>query len=300
MTAQAAREGDAAETWTIRRVLAWSAEDLKKRGATTPRLDAELLLGKVIGMDRVGLLLDADRPLSKPELAAYREQHQRRRAGEPVAYLLGVREFYGRPFRVDRRVLIPRPDTETLVEVALDRTRRVSLSARVLDLCTGSGCVAVSLACERRTTRVLGADVSAGALAVARENALRLGAVNAGFLESDLFSALAGTPLRFDLVTANPPYITDEDMGTLPVDIRAFEPEIALAGGPDGLDVARRIVAGAPALLDAGGVLAIEVGAGQAPAAVQLFAAAGFTEIETRRDYGGHERVVSGIAPASA
>jgi release factor glutamine methyltransferase len=299
MTAATAKEGDATEIWTIRRVLAWSSEDLKKRGAGTPRLDAELLLGKVVGMDRVGLLLDADRPLSKAELAAYREQHQRRRAGEPVAYLLGVREFYGRPFRVDPRVLVPRPDTETLVDVALDRTRALSLSARVLDVCTGSGCVAISLARERPTTRVLGADIEAGALALARENALRLGAVHAGFVESDLFAALRGGP-RFDLVTANPPYISDEDMEALPVDIRAYEPRLALSGGPDGLDVVRRVVAEAPRVLDAGGVLAVEVGAGQAPAVVPLLAAAGFAAIETRRDYGGHDRVVSGIKTAGA
>jgi|HubBroStandDraft_6_1064221.scaffolds.fasta_scaffold288529_2 release factor glutamine methyltransferase len=299
MTAPGAREGDAAETWTIRRVLAWSSDDLKKRGNPSPRLDAELLLGRVVGMNRVGLLLDADRPLSLAELATYREQHQRRRAGEPVAYLLGVREFYGCPFRVDRRVLVPRPDTEALVDVALERTRRASLSARVLDLCTGSGCVAISLARERPTTRVLGADISAGALALARENALRLGAVNAGFVESDLFEALP-PGARFDLVTANPPYIPDADLEGLPVDVRAFEPRLALAGGPDGLDVVRRIVAEAPRLLDAGGVLAVEVGAGQAPSVIPLFAAAGLAAIETRRDYGGHERVVSGVVTTRA
>src|SRR5262249_59879004 len=123
-------------------------------------------------------------PLGKLELGRYRELHQRRRAGEPVAYLLGVREFYGRPFRVDRRVLIPRPDTEHLVEVALTRTRHLSLSARVLDLCTGSGCVAITLGRERPTTHALGADVSRDALGVAAENVLRLGAYNVGLLLS--------------------------------------------------------------------------------------------------------------------
>ncbi|WP_433930845.1 peptide chain release factor N(5)-glutamine methyltransferase [Sorangium cellulosum] len=284
------------EAWTIRRVITWASGDLKKRGASSARLDAELLLGKVLGLDRVGLLIDAERPLDKAELAAYRELHQRRRAGEPVAYLLGVREFYGRPFRVDPRVLIPRPDTEILVEVGLARTRRVALAARVLDLCTGSGCVAVSLACERPTGRVLGVDISDAALAVARENALRLGAVNAGFLRSDLF---AGVPpgLRFDLITANPPYIPDEDVGALQIDIRGYEPHLALAGGADGLDVTRRIVAEAPAWLAPSGVLAMEVEAGKAAAVAGLFAAAGFTEVARNLDYGGHERVVSGVLP---
>ncbi len=290
----------AADVWTIRRVLQWATDDLKKRSSTSPRLDAELLLGKVLGINRVGLLVDAERPLQKPELALYRELHQRRRAGEPVAYLLGVREFYGRPFRVDRRVLIPRPDTEALVEVALERTRGISLSARVLDLCTGSGCVAATLARERPTTRVVGADVSEGALAVAAENALRLGAVNCGFVRSDLFAAFAPGRARFDLVTANPPYIAEGERAGLSVDIREFEPAVALFGGADGLDVLRRIVAEAAGFLEADGILAVEIGADQGEATRALFADAGFTAIETRRDYGGHERVVSGRHPSAA
>ena len=282
------------EVWSIRRVIAWAMDDLKKRGSASPRLDVELLLGKVLGLDRVHLIIDADRPLDKGELAAYRSLHTRRRAGEPVAYLLGVREFYGRLFRVDKRVLVPRPDTETLVEAALARTRHVSLSARMLDLCTGSGCVAISLARERLTTRVLGVDISEGALVVARENALRLGAVNAGFLRADLFSATpAGS--RFELITANPPYIPDAEIAELPPDVRDYEPRLALAAGPDGLDLVRRIVAGAPARLVDGGVLAMEVGAGQAPAVVEIFERAGFREIARARDLGGHERVVSGV-----
>src|SRR5262249_3011185 len=155
--------------------------------------------------------------------------------------------------------LIPRPDTEMLVEVALDRTRRLSLSARVLDLCAGSGCVAVSLARERPTTRVLGADVSRDALAVAVENALRLGAYNVGFVVSDLFAALQPGAGRFDLVPANPPYIPEGEIPSLAVDIRGFEPRLALEGGPDGLAILRRIVAEAPAFLDEDGVLAVEI-----------------------------------------
>lgn len=286
-----------ADIWTIRRVLTWAADDLRKRGSSSPRLDVELLLGRVLGMDRIGLLVDADRPLARAELTRYRELHQRRRAGEPVAYLLGAREFYGRPFRVDRRVLIPRPDTEALVEVALLRTRRVSLSARVLDLCTGSGCVAITLGRERPTTRVLGADISAGALVVAEENAIRLGAVNCGFVLSDVLAAFQAGRDRFDLITANPPYITEAEIPGLAVDIRAFEPNLALTGGPDGLVVLRRIVADAPAFLDEGGVLAVEIGSDQGEAARALFEAAGYRDVETRRDYGGNERVVSALRP---
>ena len=295
-----ANEGAAAGSgadaaWTIRRLIAWGTDDLRKRGSTSPRLDVELLLGKVISLDRVGLVMDADRPLAKEELAGYKALHARRRAGEPVAYLLGVREFYGRRFRVDKRVLVPRPDTEALVDDALERTRPLYLSARVLDLCTGSGCVAISIARERPTMRVMASDVSAGALVLARENALRLGAVNLTFLKSDLFAAFEGSPRRFDLVTANPPYIAADEMPTLAVDVKNFEPHLALTPGPEGLEMLRRIVAEAPRFLNPGGALAVEVGAGQAPAVAALFEAAGFSDIRRRKDLGGHERVVSGV-----
>jgi release factor glutamine methyltransferase len=288
--------GAAEEPWTIRRVVSWATEDLKKRGSTSPRLDVELLLGKVLGVSRVQLIIDADRPLGKEELGAYRALHSRRRAGEPVAYLLGYREFYGRRFNVDARVLIPRPDTEALVEEALARTQPLYLSARVLDLCTGSGCVAVSIARERPTMRVVASDVSADALAVARENALRLGAVNVAFVESDLFAAF-GQARPFDLVTANPPYVPSGEVPTLAADIKDFEPHLALTAGPDGLEVARRIARDAPRFLTAGGAIALEVGAGQAGDVKDILAAAGFVDVRTRKDLGGHERVVSGVKP---
>jgi release factor glutamine methyltransferase len=286
------------EPWTIQRVLAWSADDLRARGFGSPRLDAEVLLGHVLGVNRIALILDAARPLSAPELARYKELHRRRRAGEPVAYLVGTREFYGRAFRVDKRVLVPRPDTEILVEVALERTRRVALSARTLDLCTGSGCVAIAIACERPTAPVLGVDISESALTVARDNALRLGAVQMGTLRSDLFANLPSNA-KFELITANPPYIAESEIPTLMTDVRDFEPRLALAGGADGLDIIRRIVVEAPAFLTEDGLLAMEVGAGQAPDVVALFKQAGYRAVESRRDYGGHERVVSGLRSRS-
>jgi release factor glutamine methyltransferase len=285
------------DAWTIRRVVAWATDDLRKRGSSSPRLDVELLLGRVLGLDRIRLVIDAERPLDKAELTRYRELHQRRRAGEPVAYLLGVREFYGRAFRVDRRVLVPRPDTEALVDVALERTRPLYLSARVLDLCTGSGCVAISLARERPTTRVLGLDISPEALTVAKENAIRLGAVTMGLVQSDLFVALDPRRHRFDLITANPPYVSAAEHATLAVDIRSFEPKLALVAAEQGLALLRRIVNEAPRFLDAGGALAVEVGAGQAPDVRRMFEERGFSDIAVRKDYGGHERVVSGVSP---
>ncbi len=290
-----AGDGESAEGWTIRKVVAWATDDLKKRGSSSPRLDVELLLGEVLKLERLRLILDAERPLSKEELTAYRALHKRRRAGEPIAYLLGRREFYGRMFRVDKRVLVPRPDTETLVEVALERTKHLSMCCRTLDLCTGSGCVAVTLAKERPTTGVVAADISVDALRVTRENAFRLGAFNVGLARADLFKGLAGLRGKLDLITANPPYIPAGEIPTLMVDVRAFEPHLALSGGKDGLEIMRRLVADAPGFLDEGGVLAVELGFGQAADVVALFERAGFVEVAARKDLGGIERVVSGV-----
>jgi release factor glutamine methyltransferase len=275
-------------------VLRWATDDFHGRGIDSARLDAELLLGLAVTATRIQLVVDAKRPLSAEELARFRELVKRRRTFEPVAYILGEREFYGRRFRVDRRVLVPRPDTEALVEVALARTRHVSMSMRALDLCTGSGCVAVTLARERPTSTVYATDASADALAVARDNALRLGAYNTVWALGDLFDAVSPA-LRLDLVTANAPYIPTGEIESLQIDVRRHEPRVALDGGADGLDVIRRIVVEAPRHLIPGGVLALEVGAGQAPSAVDLLHGGGFREVGARRDYGGIERVVSGV-----
>ena len=279
------------DTWTVARVLTWAAADLRKRSSSSPRLDAELLLASVLGCDRVKLIIDADRPLDETELASFKQLHKRRRKGEPIAYIRGERDFYGRSFRVDRRVLVPRPETELLVEVGMRRTHRLSLCARMLDVCTGSGCVAITLKKERPTSTVIAADLSSDALELARLNCWRLGA-RVGLVCSDLFSAasLRGLQGNFDLITANPPYLSDADMAELAPDIRDFEPTMALAAGADGLDTTRRLLA-------QGGVLAIEVVAGGAKQVRALFAQAGLVATETDRDYGGHERVVSGVRP---
>jgi len=285
----------APESWSIASVLRWAADDFAKRGNPSPRLDAELLLGHVLGVDRIRLVLDSTRPLAADELAAYRALIIRRRRGEPIAYIRGEREFYGRRFVVDARVLVPRPDTETLIDVALARTKSSSLYGRALDLCTGSGCVAVTFALERRTWRVTATDLSEDALSLARENSRRLGAAwNTCFLPGDLFAATLA-PERFELVTANPPYIPESELAGLDADVRDFEPRLALDGGPDGLSLVRRIVAGARDRLVPGGLLALEIGHDQAPRVHALLEGHGYSAIERRRDYGGHERVVSGV-----
>jgi release factor glutamine methyltransferase len=285
------------DAWTIARVLRWAAEDFAKRKSPSPRLDAEVLLANALGTDRVRLVIESERELEPAELGLYRSLIERRRRGEPVAYILGRREFFGLNFVVDKRALVPRPDTETLVEVALERTRPRSQYGRALDLCTGSGCVAVAFAKTRPTWRVTATDISTDALSLAWENARRLGvAFSLATIPGDLFAPVENE--RFELVLANPPYIPSADIATLDPDVREFEPHHALDGGADGLDLVRAVVSSAPRHLVPGGVLAVEVGFDQAPRTRALFEAAGFTAIESRRDYGGHERVVSGISPS--
>lgn len=283
-----------ADDWTVARVLTWATDDFRRRGLDSPRLDAELLLAHVLAVERVRLIIDSARALAPRELTAFRELIQRRRRAEPVAYILGVREFFGLCFRVDPRVLVPRPDTETLVEVALKRTEDAYLHGEALDLCTGSGCVALAFGARRPTWFVTGSDISPGAIAVARENAARLGGVrNARFLVSDTDAAFP-TGARFDLVTANPPYIPSGDIAALGPDVRDHEPRLALDGGGDGLDVVRRVIEAAHQRLKPDGLVALEVGHDQAARAAALLEGAGFTDVERTKDYGGIERVVSG------
>ncbi len=283
--------------WTIARLLAWATDDLRKRGLESPRLEAELLLTSVLQVDRMRLIMDAQRPLGERELGAYRALFQRRRKGEPISYILGTREFYGHAFMVTPSVLIPRPDTETLVEVALQRTAHRNLSGRALDLCTGSGCVAISYALERPTWKVTGTDLSEKALAVARKNALHLGALwGVRFASGNLFGAVSKEE-KFELITCNPPYIASQEVLTLEANVKDFEPHEALDGGETGLDFYPLVAQGASKHLVPGGILALELGAGQASDVEKILADHGFTDLERKRDFGGHERVVSGKAP---
>jgi len=288
--------GSEGGVWSIKRVLAWAADDLKRRGHESARLEVELLLGRVLKLDRIGLIMQSERPLSALELGQFRELFKRRRAGEPVAYLLGEREFYGIMLRVDARVLVPRPDSERLVEVALERTRTRSMLGRALDLCTGSGCVAIAFARQRPTWQVTASDISADALAVATDNAHRTGAIrNLRLVHASLFEAVAGQ--RFELITANPPYIAAGEIEELPVDVRDFEPRLALDGGADGLDLVRQIATLAPQYLEPEGLLAQEIGADQGPRAVAILKERGYRDVQLARDLGGRDRVVSGYGP---
>ncbi len=286
----------ATEPWTIGRVLTWVTQDFAARELDSPRLEAELLLSHVLGCNRIQLFVDRDRPLMPSELAQYRTMVSRRRNHEPVAYIRGEREFFGHKFKVDARVLIPRPDTETLVEVAIERTRNKSMFARMLDLCTGSGNVAISVARERPTWRIVGTDISSDALAVASNNAIRMGcAWNLSFAIGDLFEAVDDEP--FDLITANPPYIPTKEIEELDAGIRKHEPRLALDGGEDGLCLIRCLVDQAPCRLVPHGVLAMEIGADQGEAVSELMRSAGWVDVQVQQDLGRRDRVVSGIRP---
>ena len=282
-----------AKVWTVLEVLRWTTAHFEKHGMACARLDAELLAASAFEMTRIQLYAHFDRPLSTGELGAYRGLVSRRVAGEPVAYLLGKKEFWSLELNVDKRVLIPRPDSETLVEEGLDRLPDAAAAWRIADVGTGSGALILALAKERPQAQAFATDISPDALAVARANAEHLG-LAVTFLQGDLATPLAGP---FDLIVANLPYIPSGDIAGLSADVRS-EPHLALDGGADGLQLVRRLVAMAPALLGPTGCLALEIGAGQATATADLLAAAGFTDIRKRRDLGDIERVVSGVRGA--
>lgn len=255
----------------------------------TARLDAELLLAAALGKPRSYLHTWPERIAPREVATAFAESLARRQRGEPVAYILGRQGFWSLDLEVEPHTLIPRADTELLVEAAL--ACAAATPARVLDLGTGSGAIALALASERPAWQVCGVDRVPEAVALAERNRQRLRLDNARFCASHWFSALAGE--RFELIVSNPPYIAAEDHHLGEGDVR-FEPLSALVAGPDGLDDIRRIVADAPAHLDAGGWLLLEHGFDQGPAVRQLLEGQGFVAVASRRDLGGHERISLG------
>jgi release factor glutamine methyltransferase len=275
------------DTWTPLKLLSWTQEFFARKGVDAPRLTAEILLAHALRCDRVRLYLDFDKPIGEPELAAYRELVRRRADGEPAAYLVGKKEFYGRPFAVDARVLVPRPETELVLEAAL---AALPTAGRALDLCTGSGILGVSLALERPGARVVATDLSADALAVARANAAALGA-EVDLRAGDLYDALGEAEPPFDVIVSNPPYIPRGELDTLPREVRR-EPRIALDGGEDGLALLRRIVAGAPARLSPGGALVLEMHESHVDVLPRLCLEAGLERAEARKDLAGLPRYV--------
>lgn len=257
------------------------------------RLDAEVLLAHTLACPRSRLRA---RPEEIPGTAArqtFMALVARRQAGEPVAYLTGIREFWSLPLAVSHDTLIPRPETERLVELALECLPS-GRNGTVLELGTGTGAIALALASERPDCRIIATDVSPAALAVARANVVRLGVRNVSLLAGDWFEPFGD--VRFDLIVSNPPYVADGDPHLTQGDVQ-HEPRLALAAGPDGLVALRRIVRGAPRHLVAGGVLLVEHGATQGGAVHALFQEAGFVKVATARDLAGYERVTGGSLP---
>ncbi len=289
------RAGDGATIAAVRRAI---ARRFREQGLETPDLDARLIVGHVLGLDHAGLMRESERPLRPRTLAGIDALAARRLAGEPVARILGVKEFWGLAFAVTPAVLVPRPETETVVETALARLDAVDARERplrIVDLGTGSGAILVALLHELPQAFGIGTDCSVTAIETARENARRVGvAPRAAFVACDFGAALAG---GFDLVVANPPYIATAEIAALPREVRDFDPMAALDGGADGLAAYRTIAADARRLLAPGGFLVLEVGAGQSDAVSALAGAAGLTAIAATADLAGIPRVVSGRYP---
>jgi release factor glutamine methyltransferase len=268
-------------------------------GIDSPDLDARLLLGHVLGLDHAGLVRDGERALGSAEIAGIEALAARRLTGEPVARITGVKEFWGLPFQVTPAVLVPRPDTETVVETALARLDRNgarsrhlrSADLRIADLGTGTGAILIALLRELPNAWGIGTDCDAAALATARANSVGLGvAARAAFIACDFGAALAGD---LDLVASNPPYIATDEIAALAPEVRDFDPRGALDGGPDGLAAYRTITRDAGRLLAPGGHLVMEIGAGQSQAVAALAAAAGLRSIAVAPDLAGIPRTVS-------
>jgi len=277
------------DTWTILKVLSWTRGYLAEKGVENSRLEAEWLLCEALGLDRVGLYVNFDKPLSDSELSACRALVARRARREPLQYILGSQDFYGLDFEVIPGVLIPRHDTETLVEEAV---KRCPAGATILDIGVGSGCIAVALAKSRPDAQINGVDFSPKALELAQRNADRHG-VTVTLLQGSLFEPFVGR--KFDLIVSNPPYIPTADLAGLQPEVRDYEPREALDGGADGLDYYRCIIPAAPGFLVHDGWLLLEVGIGEAPDVLEIFSTTGmFHELFSACDAGGVDRVVGG------
>jgi release factor glutamine methyltransferase len=283
--------------WTVLEMLRWMTGRFEERGLPSARLDAELIIARALGLTRVQVYTQFDRPLDAEELGRLRDLVRRRQSGECVAYILGEKEFYGLTFQVDRRVLVPRADTETLVDEALTRLREGGwANPRIVDVGTGSGALAITLAKHCPGAEVVAVDLSADALEVAQANAGKLG-VAVRFLQGDLAGPLGGLG-PFHLLVANLPYVPSADIPGLSKDVQA-EPRLALDGGADGLTLVRRLIKTLPDILAEDGAVALEIGKGQDTETASICADAGLVDVRVRRDLGDVARVVSACRPAA-
>jgi release factor glutamine methyltransferase len=270
--------------------------ELATAGITNARLDAEVLLSHIIGKDRVWLITHRDDALDGRDQRDFDEALRRRAKREPLQYLIGNQEFWGLEFKVTPDVLIPRPETELIIEAALAIVQDRNQQARIVDLCTGSGCIAVSLAKELTSAHVIATDASERALAVARENARYHGVADRiRYLEGDLFCPLEELDIRgrVDIMVSNPPYVRAGDLPALQPEVKDYEPLMALIAGPEGTEMAKRIIKTAPEYLKKNGALIMEMGLGQAEALTRMAEATGaYTRPEILKDLAGIERVI--------
>jgi release factor glutamine methyltransferase len=276
---------------------AW-AEKFQAAGLDSPQLDARLLVGHALGLDPAAVLASSARALLADEEIAITALAGRRLAHEPVARIVGTKEFWSLGLRIDDATLVPRPETETVVEAALaaiDRHGSRSRALRIADLGTGSGAILLALLSELKNAFGVGSDLNPRALLVARNNARRLGFRGAAFVSCDLAAAFVGP---FDLIVSNPPYIASADIATLAPEVRLFDPRLALDGGADGLNFYRAIAAAAPARLAPEGALVVELGAGQAEPVAAIFAAAGLAPSAPRSDLNAVPRALVAVKSA--
>jgi release factor glutamine methyltransferase len=269
---------------TVLDILQSTTAYFKKRGIENPRLNAEHLLAHSLGRKRLDVYLEFERDLAEPELAPLRELVRRRAQNEPLQHLLGTVEFCGNIFLCDKRALVPRPETEEFVELV--ESRIVNRESRIVDLGTGSGVIALSLAAKFPDAEIIATDISDDALLLARENAVRLGTSRVQFLKSDLLENVDG---KFDLIVANLPYISRHDRDQLLPEVLR-DPEVALFAGEAGDEIIRRLIETAPSHLKAGGLLALEIGLGQEPGLIDLLRKKNYGDIEARNDYSGRTR----------
>ena len=282
------------DVWTVLRMILWSAGYLEEKGVESGRLDAEHLLAHALGKDRLQLYLEFERPLTEDELDAYRPLLKRRAAREPLQYIVGRQPFRELDLEVDPSVLIPRPETELLVSRILEWAEDRGLAdGSALDVGTGSGAIALSLALEGPFASVLATDVDEGALAVAGRNRDAAGLGERVELRAGRLFEPVGEEERFDVVVSNPPYVAEDEAEELEPEVREWEPARALFGGSDGLDVLRGLAAGAAGHLRKSGLLALEVGLGQAEAVAEMLEASEeWEDVRILRDYTGRERFV--------
>ena len=284
------------QVWTVRRLIEWTSGFLERKGVDSPRLAAELLLAHILQMPRIQLYLTHDRQLSPIELSAYRELVRRAGEHDPVQYLTGTAHFFGMELKVTPAVLIPRPDTETLVEAVLHHLKLATDTGteqplRVADICTGSGAIALALAKHLPNAKVIATDISEAAAEVARQNARQLD-LDVDVRVGDLFTPLEGEA-PFDIITSNPPYIPTGELTKLDRNVRDYEPRLSLDGGPDGLGFHHRLLQEAPRRLRPGGRMFVEMQFDQAEVLRAVASAAGdWRDVQVLRDFAGHERVL--------